>query len=822
MSRPKEADGPTGDEQHLIQPPGGADSAGSHQSSPPYIVHGRDLRVDLLRGYFVVAMVVDHVRGQSPLYIFTGGNRFYTSAAEGFILTSGLVAGLVYARLIARDGLAAGFMKLLTRAATLYLLTIGVTLLFLPISEILYLPWAQGVDLTDIFSVLVSIVTLHRTYYLIDVMLLYTVLFVLVPTAFALMNAGKTSVVLGVSWLLWGLYQVFPDYAAIPWPVAGNYLFDFSAWQVLFFSGLAMGYHHDRIPVLSRRAGLAALLVTGLGTALIVGIFFLVDPPTAVMSTDIALGKLVFHDARPWLQDMVFSKISLRPGRLVASAFTFSFLFLLVTFTWQWIRRLAGWLLVPLGQHALYAYTVHIVIAGLVALALAPFALVYPGPPWLNAAIQAGSVVLIWLMVKGQFLAPTPRTQRAWYSLPAVSFVVVLALLTVFPRPAHPGLDVQPVQASAQNRTPTRFGTPIPAGETAAIQPPQLPAAPVPTPTSISTPSTPTAILTATPPPTQTPAPAGTLPVGTPIASATATPTLPPAPAATPTPRRPTPTPAPWTPTPTPEPRPTLTTDLKSRLSQYLTSPIKGTLEEQWFYSSELDRDMPCLAYLPPDYGTAGRRYPVVYMLHGLGGHRDELVAMGLIDAADRAMRNGDVAPMVIIMPQGDLSYWVNHAYDGPRWGEYLTRDVVQHVDATYRTLRSPAARAVGGISMGAWGALSNAFTHPEVFGVVGGHSVTPRGDDGSLPFLGTGEDFQRVDPIHLANTLPLTTNLQIWLDIGDSDPWLSSAQVLHQVLTTQGVDHLWQLYPGAHTWAYWGQHFIDYLRFYAHAMSPR
>ena len=56
-----------------------------------------------------------------------------------------------------------------------------------------------------------------------------------------------------------------------------------------------------------------------------------------------------------------------------------------------------------------------------------------------------------------------------------------------------------------------------------------------------------------------------------------------------------------------------------SRLSQYLAGPIKGTLEEQWFYSPELDRDMPYLAYLPPDYGTAGRRYPVLYTLHGLG-----------------------------------------------------------------------------------------------------------------------------------------------------------------------------------------------------------
>ncbi len=100
---------------------------------PAYISpEGRDLRIDLLRGYFVVAMIVDHVRGASPLYLLTGGNRFFTSAAEGFILTSGLVAGLVYRRLIGRDGIGPSLQKVLARSLTLYLLTIGLTLALLP------------------------------------------------------------------------------------------------------------------------------------------------------------------------------------------------------------------------------------------------------------------------------------------------------------------------------------------------------------------------------------------------------------------------------------------------------------------------------------------------------------------------------------------------------------------------------------------------------------------------------------------------------------------------------------------------------------------
>jgi S-formylglutathione hydrolase FrmB len=95
-------------------------------------------------------------------------------------------------------------------------------------------------------------------------------------------------------------------------------------------------------------------------------------------------------------------------------------------------------------------------------------------------------------------------------------------------------------------------------------------------------------------------------------------------------------------------------------------------------------------------------------------------VAYGLIDVADQEIRTGSLAPMIIILPQGDKGYWVNHADNGPRWGDYVIRDLVPHIDATYRTLRDRSARAIGGLSMGGSGALYHAFTHPDVFSIVG------------------------------------------------------------------------------------------------------
>jgi enterochelin esterase-like enzyme len=749
----------------IMVPPGGDDNAVPNACTPPYMAeHGRDLRIDLLRGYFVVAMIIDHVRGQSPLYLLTGGNQFLTSAAEGFILTSGLVAGLVYKRLIERLGLAPSLLKLLARAASLYLLTVGVTLLLLPVSEILYLPWAQGVDLTNPVGVVVSILTLHRTYYLIDVMLLYTVLFIVVPLAFVLLDNGKGWIVLAASWGLWTLYQFFPEYAALPWPIVGNYLFDFSAWQVLFVTGLVLGYYHSRIPTLGHHATRAALVATGAGTVALIALFYLIDPPLSLTPAAFAVGSPVYHEVRLWLQDMVFSKLSLRPGRLVASAVTFSFLFLLATVYWRQARRWLGWLFIPLGQSALYAYTAHILVATGIALALAPLNLVYPGPQWLNAAIQVASVLLIWVCVRYQVLAPTPRTKRLWYASPAVIAAAVILIMPWIPTPSYPGLDATTPVPASQARVPSRFGTPIPK---------------------------------ATPTPTPVPLASGAVP------------------APTPTPTR--------TPTPTPS-SVQLASDSSAsdaRLSPYRTG-IQGSIIERWFYSPELDRDMPYVIYLPPDYATADRRYPVLYMLHGLGGHRDEWLAYGLMDVVDREILAGNIAPLIVVLPQGDKGYWADHTNDGPRWGAYMRLDVVQHIDSTYRTLREARYRAIGGLSMGGWGALHNSFIHPEVFAVVGAHSPSLRPDDGSLGFLGTGAEFAAKDPMEIAKTSSALGALQIWLDSAVEDPWVARARELNDTLTARGLDHTWQEYPGGHDWTYWHEHAIDYIRFYAHALERK
>jgi enterochelin esterase-like enzyme len=239
------------------------------------------------------------------------------------------------------------------------------------------------------------------------------------------------------------------------------------------------------------------------------------------------------------------------------------------------------------------------------------------------------------------------------------------------------------------------------------------------------------------------------------------------------------------------------------------------------FSSVTLGLQMPYTVYLPAGYDqTAPARYPVLYMLHGVGGQKTEWEGYRLLETADRLIATREIEPLLIVLPQGDQSYWVDWADGGPAWGRYTAREVVQRIDATYRTLAEPRSRAVGGLSMGAHGALQLALSYPGVFGVVGAHSPSLRSFDARLPYFGDQAYFSTHDPLQLVQAQPERARpLQLWLDVGADDGWYSAVAELHTALDRAGVGHVWRVYAGGHDGPYWTAHAADYLRFYAAAL---
>ncbi|MBV9357319.1 MAG: OpgC domain-containing protein, partial [Chloroflexi bacterium] len=418
----------------------------------------RDLRIDLLRGLAVLAMVVDHLGGPSVLYLLTGGNRFYTSAAEGFIVLSGLTVGLVYRRIAERQGLATAFRRLLARAWTLYVLAVGLTLVMLTVSELLHLPWAAGLEESSPLEVVWAILSLHQTYYLVDVLALYVLLMLAAPIALFLLCEGQTWILLGVSWVTWLGFQAFPAQTELPWTIAGNNLFHLSAWQVLFFTAMAIGYHRQRIGAVVRESARTPLLLaSAIGVALLILAY--ASQPAVLQALQSSLSH-VTSLSQAELEDALFAKAYVRVGRILASVLVFGFLFLLTSRCWEPIRRGLGWLVLPLGQNALYAYSTHVVLAlalgGLVAHEAG-------GNPWTNAAIQVASVGLVWLAVRLRVLYPSAEHQRRWMASVVPLAVTALAVLP-FVAPAsvatQPALDAPLSDAARHARA---FGTPLPA-----------------------------------------------------------------------------------------------------------------------------------------------------------------------------------------------------------------------------------------------------------------------------------------------------------------------------------------------------------------------
>ena len=670
----------------------------------------RELRLDLLRGWCVVVMVIDHIGGEgSWLYTFTGGNRFFVSAAEGFVLISGVTMGVVYARIIAREGIQAMVDKVLRRVRLLYALTVTLTLLFAGLSVALRSPWTREAAPGRASEFVLGVITLHRSYSLADVLLLYTFLVLAAAPLLALLARGRTAIALAGSWALWGVWQVAPDVARLPWEIVDEG-FPLPAWQAIFVTGLAIGYHRGAIArrvTAMRAAAISAAAAAGTSALVVLFVAGMLVPPS--LFAEGTLGPLGYA---------LFDKDNAAPGRMIALAVVGAFAYALVTYAWRPIALVAGAALLPLGQRALLAYSAHLFVVAASATALAQPLRREGG----NAAVQLAGVALVALTL------PLAARASAWAG----------QLRFVRPRFA-------PIRPAVASLAVLLF--------VGACMPTTAPSAATPTPAI--------------------------------------------APAATPLP----------TPTRTPVPL----AEVQRQLSE--SRVVSGR-----FHSALLGREMPYYVFVPPGYDdSTGSRYPVLYMLHGMGGSNIEWLGYGLARTAERMMRAAEIPPFLIVLPQGDHSYWMDHAGGGPRWGSYTALEVVAEIDARYRTLADRRYRGVGGLSMGADGALQLALNHPDVFGVAGAHSPYLRRESEALAFFGRGADYAARDPWSLALARPdVARSLALWIDIGDRDERYAVVSGFHRELEQAGITHAWRQYIGSHSEEYWGGYAPQYLRYYA------
>lgn len=254
--------------------------------------------------------------------------------------------------------------------------------------------------------------------------------------------------------------------------------------------------------------------------------------------------------------------------------------------------------------------------------------------------------------------------------------------------------------------------------------------------------------------------------------------------------------------------------------------------------SAILGRDVAFAVYLPPGYEASTQRFPVVYLLHGYTDDESGWIQFGEVQlAADRAIADREIPPMIIVMPDGGVTFYINDAAGKVRYEDMFVRELVPFIDKTYRTRPDREFRGLAGLSMGGWGTLVYALRHPDVFSAGAAFSAAVWSDDdivGMKPknwdeLLGslfgaegkTGRDrltahFRSVSPLDLARTLPEDSlkKVRYYIDCGDDDFLIKGNCALHLLLTDRKIPHEFRVRDGGHTWTYWRTGIVEGLKF--------
>ena len=239
--------------------------------------------------------------------------------------------------------------------------------------------------------------------------------------------------------------------------------------------------------------------------------------------------------------------------------------------------------------------------------------------------------------------------------------------------------------------------------------------------------------------------------------------------------------------------------------------------------------------YLPPDYDTSERSYPVLYLLHGGGDDQTGWVQFGeVLRITDNAIRDGSATPMIIIMPDANTGTrgYTNNATGDWRYEDFFFDEIMPAVESRYRIRREKRYRAVAGLSMGGGGSFYYALHRPDLFSSAAPLSastgpLTREALDAQLNRANspaTPEQrqawFERYSVVHLVNTLPVEDLKAVrwFIDCGDDDFLYEGNSLVHIALRKREVPHEFRIRDGGHRWTYWRESLPEVLRFISDA----
>ena len=227
--------------------------------------------------------------------------------------------------------------------------------------------------------------------------------------------------------------------------------------------------------------------------------------------------------------------------------------------------------------------------------------------------------------------------------------------------------------------------------------------------------------------------------------------------------------------------------------------------------------------YLPPDYDSSSRSYPVLYLLHGYTDDHTGWIQFGeVLRIADKAILNGESTAMIIVMPDedtGQVGY--TNAISG-KWNyeDFFFEEFIPHVEDRFRIKKNKRFRAIAGLSMGGGGSFIYALRRPDLFSSAAALSASlgPQNLEEMKDFAYLGytisnynqKDFEhysnRNNPLQLVEKMETKdlNSVRWYIDCGDDDFLYKSNNLMHIKMREKRVKHEFRIRDGGHSWSYW------------------
>jgi enterochelin esterase-like enzyme len=257
-------------------------------------------------------------------------------------------------------------------------------------------------------------------------------------------------------------------------------------------------------------------------------------------------------------------------------------------------------------------------------------------------------------------------------------------------------------------------------------------------------------------------------------------------------------------------------------IASMLTAQTGKVLDNLSMKSKILNMERKYAVYLPPDYESSQRSYPVLYLLHGSGDDQTGWVQFGeVLHIANEAINEGKATPMIIVMPDANTGKrgYVNDVKGEWLYEDFFFQELMPYVEKAYRIKGEKRYRAVAGLSMGGEGTFIYALHHPELFSSacplsaatgprsleeISRYRLWPAGD--SISVEAKTAYFKKYSVLSLIENMPDDQKKAVrwFIDCGDDDFLFEGNSLVHIAMRKKEIPHEFRIRDGSHSWTYW------------------